>query len=282
MLDRVPSREIGCFADLRVSDHACTFGPEARPFEERHATYNIAIVYEGTFQYRAGRSPVTLIPGSVMLGNIGQSYLCSHEHGRGDRCVSLAFSPEALQDVARSSGARGDGFRHATLPASARHFAFARTLLGGGDPLPPSAEEVARLLAAGIMRSQSDRPRAAVPITWAEQRRAVAACRLIEARAGEPLSLADLAAHAGLSPFHFLRSFKRAVGVTPHQYLVQTRLGRAVTMLLDTELPVIDVAYDAGFADLANFNRSFRQALGCTPREMRRSKIRKVPGRAFG
>ncbi len=276
MLEAVPSRQIGCFADLRVHEYTCTFGPEDRPFEEQHTSYTIGLVYEGTFQYRSGRTTMTMTPGAVMLGNVGQTFICSHEHGRGDRCVSLSFGPETLEEIAREAGVRARGFRQPAAATRARHFAWAKSLLGTGQPLPPSAEEIVRVLAADLLRSQSDRPLPIEPVTWAERRRAVAACRFIEDHAEGPLSLAEIAAHAGLSPFHFLRSFKRALGVTPHQFLVQSRLSRAAALLLDTEAPVTDVAYAAGFADLANFNRSFRQALGCSPREMRQSKIRKV------
>ncbi len=276
MPEALASPAIGRFADLHLTDRVCRFGPEDRAFEERHAAVTVAVVVEGTFQYRVGKTPVTLTPGSVILGSIGQDFVCSHEHGRGDRCVAIDFTPQAMEDIARTTGAREARFHHATLPGNARHVAAARMLLGAGDAVPPSAEEVARALAADILRSQSERPRAPQPVTWAEQRRAVAVCRLMDERAAEPLSLGELAAHARLSPFHFLRSFKRALGVTPHQYLIQTRLGRAAALLLDTDRPVTDVAYEAGFADLANFNRSFRQTLGCTPGEMRRRKIRKV------
>lgn len=276
MAEGVPSREIGRFTDLRVHEYTCTFGPDDRPFEEQHAAYTVGIVYEGTFQYRSGRTTMTMTPGSVMLGNVGQTFTCSHEHGRGDRCISVSFGTATLDEIAREAGVRAHGFRHPAAATRARHFAYAKSLLGTGQPLPPSAEEIARMLAAELLRSQSDRPLPIEPITWAERRRAVAACRFIEDRADGPLALADIAEHAGLSPFHFLRSFKRALGVTPHQFLVQSRLSRAAALLLDTEAPVTDVAYAAGFADLANFNRSFRQALGCSPREMRHSKIRKV------
>jgi len=276
MPDAVPVREIGRFDDLGVHEYTCTFGPEDRPFDEQHSAFTIGLVYEGTFQYRTGRAAMTMTPGAVMLGNIGQSFVCSHEHGRGDRCVSLSFGPETFEDIVRDAGVRLDGFRHPAFPVRARHFAYAKSLLGTGEPLPPSAEEIARVLAADILRGQSHRPLALAPITWAERRRAVDACRFIESEGTRPLSLAEVADNARLSPFHFLRSFKRAVGVTPHQYLVQTRLIRAASLLLDTEAPVTSIAYDTGFADLANFNRSFRQALGTSPRQLRNSKIRKV------
>jgi AraC-like DNA-binding protein len=281
MAEGMAGREIGRFADLGVHAYTCSFGPDDRPFEEQHAAYTIGIVYEGTFQYRTGRTTMTMTPGSAMLGNPGQTFTCSHEHGRGDRCVSLSFGAETLAEIAREAGVRRAAFRQPAAAARARQFAYAKSLLGTGDPLPPSAEEIVRVLAADLLRGQSDRPLPIEPITWAERRRAVAACRFIEDHAEGPLSLTEIADHAGLSPFHFLRSFKRALGVTPHQFLVQSRLSRAAALLLDTEAPVTDVAYAAGFADLANFNRSFRQALGCSPREMRHSKIRKVALRAI-
>ena len=272
-------RRVGHFADLDVHEHSCTFGPEDTPFEEQHEAYTIGLVYEGTFQYRSGCTTMTMTPGAVMLGNIGQVFTCSHEYGRGDRCVALSFGPGTFEDVAREAGVRLRGFRHPIAPARARHFAFAKTLLGVGDPLPPSAEEVARVLAADLLRRQSDRTLPLATITWAERRRAVAACEFIARHGDGPLPLARVAEHVRSSPFHFLRSFKRAVGVTPHQFLVQTRLSRAAPMLLDTDAAITDVAYAAGFPDLANFNRSFRRSLGCSPRELRRSKLCRVARR---
>jgi AraC-like DNA-binding protein len=100
----------------------------------------------------------------------------------------------------------------------------------------------------------------------ARQRRiAVEAARWIEANAAEPLDLESTARQAGLSPFHFLRTFGRVLGVTPHQYLVRTRLRRAARLLAEGELPVTEVALEVGFADLSNFVRTFKRAAGVPP-----------------
>jgi AraC-like DNA-binding protein len=101
----------------------------------------------------------------------------------------------------------------------------------------------------------------------------VAAARYIEDHAAGPLSLAGLAGEVGLSPFHFLRSFRRALGITPHQYLMRTRLIRAIALLGDTAMPVTAVGYEAGWADLSNFIRTFGRDVGCSPREFRRRGI---------
>jgi AraC-like DNA-binding protein len=72
-----------------------------------------------------------------------------------------------------------------------------------------------------------------------------------------------------LSAFHFLRVFRRTLGVTPHQYLIRCRLRRAARLLLDDVLPVTTVAFEAGFGDLSNFVRTFGRAAGVSPQRFR-------------
>src|SRR5262249_19578327 len=75
---------------------------------------------------------------------------------------------------------------------------------------------------------------------------------------------------AGLSQFHFLRLFANALGVTPHQYLVRSRLRHAARLLADSDRAITDVALDVGFGDLSNFVRTFHRAAGASPRRFRR------------
>ena len=74
---------------------------------------------------------------------------------------------------------------------------------------------------------------------------------------------------AGLSPFHFLRLFSHVLGVTPHQYLVRSRLRHAARLLADDSRAVTDIAFDVGFGDLSNFVRTFHRAAGVSPRGFR-------------
>src|SRR5262245_29151823 len=81
----------------KVEDVLCTFAQRDRAFEERHSTVAIALVTSGSFQYRASmrgcgpggskRRGELMTPGSLVLGNSGQSFECGHEHGAGDRCL---------------------------------------------------------------------------------------------------------------------------------------------------------------------------------------------------
>jgi AraC-like DNA-binding protein len=94
----------------------------------------------------------------------------------------------------------------------------------------------------------------------------------VDAHLGESMDLAELAAVAGLSVFHFARQFKQTVGVTPHSYLIQRRVERAQDMLARTDLALSEVAVAAGFSDQSHLARHFRQMLGTTPREFRWSQ----------
>ena len=79
-----------------------------------------------------------------------------------------------------------------------------------------------------------------------------------------------MAREAGLSPYHFLRTFERLTGVTPHQYVLRARacVKRPRGWLTEPG-KVLDVALDCGFGDVSNFNRAFRAEFGVSPRMFR-------------
>jgi transcriptional regulator GlxA family with amidase domain len=102
-----------------------------------------------------------------------------------------------------------------------------------------------------------------------DRRRAVEAALWMEAHAHEPIELEHAASVAGLSAFHFLRIFAQVLGVTPHQYLLRSRLRHAARLLADGARSITDIAFDVGFGDLSNFVRTFHRAAGVSPRGFR-------------
>lgn len=91
----------------------------------------------------------------------------------------------------------------------------------------------------------------------------------IHASYHHPISLNDIAAATGLSPHHFLRTFHRAFGQTPHAYLTDLRLQKARYLLAKTKQPITTICFDVGFASLGSFSTLFSQHVGLSPRAYR-------------
>jgi len=87
---------------------------------------------------------------------------------------------------------------------------------------------------------------------------------------GEELSMEEMAARAGVSPFHFLRTFRRFTGVTPALFLRALRLEEAKRLLLTTERSVTDICFDVGYNSLGTFTTRFTQLVGLSPARLRR------------
>jgi AraC-like DNA-binding protein len=258
-----------------VGDVICTSGPGDRPFEERHANVAIAIVAAGTFEYRSAAGRELMTPGSLMLGNAGQSFECGHDHGAGDRCLSFHYEPDYFENLAadaagrpRARPARGGrpDFRPLRLPPlRALSALVARACAGLTGSVNVSWEELSVLVAARAVRLAGGFTPGADAVTPSATARVTRAVRRIERDLGDGLSLSELAREARLSPFHFLRTFQRLTGVTPHQYVLRTRLREAALRLAAGPPRILDVAFDSGFGDVSNFNHAFRAEFGISP-----------------
>jgi AraC-like DNA-binding protein len=88
------------------------------------------------------------------------------------------------------------------------------------------------------------------------------------------LTVERLATLAGLSPFHFIRAFRRATGLTPHQYVRSKRIERAQELLVTTPMPVTDICDAVGFQSLGSFSAVFRRLTGETPGAYRAARRR--------
>ena len=127
------------------------------------------------------------------------------------------------------------------------------------------------MLASRFVEVTSGKPRKAGPDAARDRRRAVETALWIDAHSHKSIDLEDAADQAGISPFHFLRLFSDTLGVTPHQYLVRSRLRDAARRLADDDSPITDIAYDVGFGDLSNFVRTFHRAAGASPLRFRQA-----------
>jgi AraC family transcriptional regulator len=94
----------------------------------------------------------------------------------------------------------------------------------------------------------------------------------VEANLAGPLHLHDLAARAGLSPYHFARAFKTSAGTTPRAFVETRRVDRAKRLLRETTQPLAAIAAEAGFGSQSRLTTVFRQRTGFTPAAYRRGR----------
>jgi len=244
----------------------CTAGPHDRAFEERHSSFCIAAIMGGMFRYRSSTGTALMAPGALLLGNPGHCFECGHEHSTGDRCMSFHFAPDYFEDViAAVPGAHRSEFRLPQLPPAPGFTPLLAEIeagLDGRDAL--WIEEFALRLAGEVFAALND-PAVLRSPTANDLKRVSRALQFIEAHAGEAIRLADIASVACMSPYHFLRTFTRVVGLTPHQFILQTRLRRAASRIRAADAPISAAAFEAGFNDLSTFNRTFKAVLGVSP-----------------
>jgi AraC family transcriptional regulator, regulatory protein of adaptative response / methylated-DNA-[protein]-cysteine methyltransferase len=96
-----------------------------------------------------------------------------------------------------------------------------------------------------------------------------AACRYIEVNLEITLNLGDIARHAGLSPFHFHRLFKRILGISPRQYQ-QAKRAQSFKMALQSQPRITDAVYEAGYSSSSRAYENGASQLGMTPSAFRR------------
>ena len=79
------------------------------------------------------------------------------------------------------------------------------------------------------------------------------------------ITVEDIARRLGVDRSHLFRIFKKGLGCSPQAYLLDYKLGRAVQLLVQTDLTVTEIMYSCGFADLPNFSRQFKKKFGAPP-----------------
>lgn len=257
---------------IRIASYRCDAGPDAQPFTEMHEGYSVSYVRKGSFGYRTRGNAYELVAGSVLVGCPGDEYVCTHDHHVcGDECLAFHLSPGFVDLI----GGDGKTWRAGGVPPLAELVVIGELAQAAADGQSDvGLDELGMWFASRFVEVVSGRAKPKLPSSAIsrDRRRAVDAAMWIDANLQHDIGLDGAAAEAGLSSFHFLRLFSQVLGVTPHQYLVRSRLRRAARLLAEDEhRPVTEVALDVGFADLSNFVRTFHRAAGVSPGGFRRA-----------
>lgn len=240
----------------RLVDHA--FAPHV------HDGYSLGAIEAGVERFRYLGTEHVAPAGTLVMLNPDELHTGQAEVEAGWTYQMLYIEPDALRALTGGEAWFPDAAVHD--PAlSARFRAGFRSLWSAPDDLA-FVSGFTTLIDAIVGRyGRGARPQR-LPDARGLRREATMRRVLdcIEARLDQPLSVQTLADEAGLSVFHFVRSFAAAFHVTPHQYLQARRAARAKALLARRMLPA-DTAAAVGLADQSHLNRWFKRTYGVTP-----------------
>jgi AraC family transcriptional regulator len=142
-------------------------------------------------------------------------------------------------------------------------------LLTGGQGGRLCGESLANVLVVQLIRQMANGPATKAFARKPGGRLARPALRAvqayIDAHLNQNFALADLAAIAHLSEFHFARQFKQTTGLPPHQFVIHQRVERAKRLIAARQLSLAQVAVEVGFSDQSHLTRHFKRVVGVTP-----------------
>ncbi len=231
-----------------------------------HDGFGVGVLHAGAHRSWSGVGPVEAVAGDVITVNPGEVHDGDPVQG-AVRSWRMLYLDAGVLAGAMPEDLRGEAeiarpVLHDPLLADRFGQLFACLTEPAHDGL--AAEEGVLRMLALLLTRHGTRP---LPRTGPPPSVSLALRRLAAAPA-QPATLADLAALSGVSRFQLLRGFARAVGMTPHAYLLQQRVRLARRLLAAGRCPA-EAAVEAGFADQSHLTRAFRRQLGITPARYR-------------
>jgi AraC family transcriptional regulator len=229
----------------------------------------IAFTAFGSWEIRARRGKGEVTPQGVMVSEGGAEFECRHHDGMTDRMLCVLYrhdvDPGPVLVVPQEATLR-----------SLRRSLSAQIRLPVPDPGEVESLSLALLAAVRETPHGSHGPGA--------RARALVAQLQAEADEGYREPGFDLVARAhalGMSRTRFVHLFRDVVGLTPHRYLVELRVGHAARLLSSTQVPVTDICFDSGFGSMPSFYAAFRASYGMTPGTFRAARRQRRGGAHF-
>jgi AraC-like DNA-binding protein len=240
-----------------------------------HEAYSIGLVKKGRTQFHIVKNSENILPvsrGNVVLINPGEVHACNPDAGTCFAYYMLYIEPDYFQRlVADYTGYAINPYRfpisllkNRSLSQQVNH------LCGCIQSRQPGLEIETRLVETLAAILNTCAPEASPQNHDQQASAAEPAYDFLRAHPEENISLQDLAGLCHLSPYHFLRTFRRAYGLPPHTALLQMRINLARRLLAEG-LSIAGVSAAAGFADQSHFTREFKKSVGTTPLKYRQS-----------
>jgi len=277
---------------VRLTRWACLVRDRGVTSERQQFWHVIGFPRAGAYLLHAEGDAALIDVNSVAFFNPLGVYRTSHPHGCGDRGVGLVVRPDVIADALADAGVPretdGASFPFLRGPSSSRAYWIQHAIfLRAEHPVDPiEIEEGALALVAETVSAACaprSRPDGRRPVAARRRRESVDAARgYLAQRYREPVRLADVAAAAGLSPFHTCRSFKQETGVSVNRFLHGLRLRAALDVLPDYRGDITRLALDLGYSSHSHFTYAFRREFGAPPSAAWNRGTRPLPRTSCG
>ncbi|MBA3257202.1 MAG: helix-turn-helix transcriptional regulator [Pyrinomonadaceae bacterium] len=248
---------------------------------QARSDYAVILVLDGRLKFRIGEKSGSMLPDQALLlsPSIGGSLA-----GQSVELLQLTLAPALVVDHAVRMHLTGPGtavaFRLDLVEHDERLAQLARSMTTELTDEKPGREIVLDALVEQVVvhllrhysniRRSEELELSRVGLIDRRIRRSV---ELMHAQLEQDLSLKEIAAASYLSPFHFVRVFKKLTGTTPHAYLASIRTSRAQLLLAEPNLSVTEISSRVGYSSPSHFTKAFRQATGLNPRAFRKALI---------
>ncbi len=258
--------------------------------EEISRGYSLKITLRGTEKYFLGDKRIDLVPNQVLLVNKNSSYISQIDSDEQVKGVCFYFSEQCLRnvltDLTQGNSKKLDeplndcsnwqGFPELLFPqATSGHWHLFRRIaqdIASGHTTGILQEELFYYLAASAVQAsgdvmlQLDGLNSKKLSTRMELlRRLKLAKAYIEDSPAQNPGISELSEIAMMSDFHFIRSFKQAFGLSPHQYHIKCRMEKAAFLICKGKNTISEIAAFVGFPDVHSFSACFKKHFGCAP-----------------
>jgi len=195
----------------------------------------------------------------------------SLRHHRDGSPMHAVLLPAGMLATARQGGASAPFAlrRDVALGRLACRMGRAIITAGTGGEVGARLAELTGQLAEALAVQQATPPDA-TPRHAIAPHKLRAVLRHVEGNLERVIGVRDMAARAGLSPYHFTRAFTAAVGTAPYRHVRRRRIARSEVLITRSTLPIGDIAEATGFASPAHFSQAFHQAIGMSPTTFRK------------
>lgn len=242
-----------------------------------HSNFEMIFVRNGRATIRIEKKEYPLERGALVFLSQSEKHTIQAPTGGYQRSYAILYPTEADKVIGDARLAsvfrrRPEGFCHEIdMSANFENIdsCFSRMAEEYRSPSEYSTEIISACLKQILIMAFRTHPASFRPQENENNSPIYAVQRYIEMYYDQEILISQLASENFISFYHLSRSFKKQTGYSPKQYLLYIRLAHAKQLLLETDLPVNDLAFKTGFHDVSNFIRSFRSEYGTTPHKFR-------------